>query len=230
MTPQTSRGRAVRGRAAIAGNDARDAPSNSTEVSAAVSGQRKDDDEATTSPQSVVSKTVVSGDRQSPATGKGPARGYSWDPFVAGNTAALTHGAFSARLVLPLARQIVKDLRSTPGLEHLQAPLFADRLQAYATAEASARLIDAWVGTLTVAEQSTTARTDPPLELLRQAQTRAGNLAARIGLYPQITDDVAADIVKALTMLARRAERRAERKQWHEDLVAGARKAWYPDD
>ena len=48
--------------------------------------------------------------RGGPAKGPGrggPARGYSWPPFEKGNTAALTHGAFSDKVVMPRAHELV---------------------------------------------------------------------------------------------------------------------------
>jgi hypothetical protein len=39
-----------------------------------------------------------------------PARGYSWPPFEEGNTAALRHGAESARLVEPRARELAPQI------------------------------------------------------------------------------------------------------------------------
>jgi len=37
------------------------------------------------------------------------ARGYSWPPFEKGNTASLTHGARSPRMIEPLAEAIVNE-------------------------------------------------------------------------------------------------------------------------
>jgi len=49
----------------------------------------------------------------------GPARGYSWPPFEAGNEAALTHGATSERHIRPLARnhrrRLMRQMRLRAG-------------------------------------------------------------------------------------------------------------------
>lgn len=44
-----------------------------------------------------------------------PARHYSWPPFEQGNTAAATHGAWSTRLVAPLAAELERQAREDPS-------------------------------------------------------------------------------------------------------------------
>jgi hypothetical protein len=47
----------------------------------------------------------------------GPARGYSWAPFKKGNFAAVTHGAFSPRMISARAAELREDLFARyPGL------------------------------------------------------------------------------------------------------------------
>lgn len=203
-----SRGRRVRADREIPENDAHDNPASHGQVSTSVSQADSSDTKADESAQSVVSQAAVSGDLQSPATSKGPARGYSWETFTAGNTAALKHGASSAQADVR-ALEIVAEMKATPGLEYLQANLFSARLDAYARAAARVELMDAWVGTLDAAQAGTASRTNSPLERLRQAAVRAGNLGEGLGLSPVVDDDLASEIAKAAAVVARRRERQS---------------------
>ncbi len=45
----------------------------------------------------------------------GPARGYSWKPFEDGNLAAVTHGAYSKRIIAAKAFLILEELWSFYG-------------------------------------------------------------------------------------------------------------------
>jgi hypothetical protein len=125
-----------------------------------------------------------------------------------GNERAVTHGAFSVRRVEPLAKQIAHDLRATDGLEYLTAPMFTARLMAYARAQAKAELVQQWLDAMTPDEQFAATRgKDSPAELLRQLGGRAARLGDLIGLSPVGLVEIADDIRKARTTLARRAER-----------------------
>jgi hypothetical protein len=143
-----------------------------------------------------------------------------------GNERARTHGAFSARLVLPLAKQIAAELRATEGLDYLRAPRFTAALQAYAQAAARAELMRRWIDTMTLNEEfhAGTGK-DAPSEQLRQLQTHAANLGHRLGLTPAGAIEIADEIRKARAVLARRAEREALqadlRKSLREQLDRG---------
>ena len=136
-----------------------------------------------------------------------------------GNRGPLTSGAYSPRHVEPLAAQIAAELKA--DLDYLRTPRFAERLWTYSRAEASARLYGAWVDTLYMAEAATNPDGDPPLEVLRKLQTRAGNLADLIGLSPLGASAIADDIAKSRATLARRAER----TQLQADLRESIRRA-----
>ena len=207
MTSQTSRGRSVHPGSTIGQNDAHDTPAGAGEVSAAVSRPQSSLENDKDAMEKLESAVVVGGDEQSPLSGKGPARGYSWEPFEQGNTAAIRHGANSMRMTEPVAKRIVAELRNTEGLDYLRAPRFTTALWAYARAAAKAELVLAWIDGMTPAQQFTAGRgKDSPSELLRQLQGRAANMGDRIGLSPAGAVEIADEIRKARTMLARRAE------------------------
>lgn len=132
-----------------------------------------------------------------------------------GNDIARKHGAYSLARVMPLARQIAKDLRARPELEYLKAPLMADRVRAYAEAQARADLVRVWVESMPFDEQvnSLDGRTSP-MELSRELSGRASNLAHRLGLSPAGAVEYADDIARAWKTI----ERRHERKQLQADL------------
>ena len=135
---------------------------------------------------------------ESPFTTK-PARGYSWETFTAGNTAAQKSGARSPRIVKPIAK-IAKKLRAIPELDYWSTRRFAGPLMDYARAEASLRLYTS------IEEQATTLRTNPPIEIERRMGSRVDTLADRFGLFLRVRPDVAAAIAASRRTLARRAE------------------------
>jgi hypothetical protein len=146
--------------------------------------------------------------------GKGDKRGYSWETFTAGNTAAQKHGAYSSRNVEPLAREIATELRKIAEYDYLSTPRFAGRLMDYARAEASLRLYSAWTESMTIEELTTAQRTHPPLEIERRMGSTVEHLAVRLGFYPEVPPDVAKDIAASRRTLAKRAEA----KQMEADL------------
>ena len=161
-------------------------------------------------------------DRWTPAfPGQRPpfATGNKWR-VGEGNEIARKHGAYSMREVLPLAAQIAKELRATPELEYLKAPLMADRLRAYAEAEARAELVRVWAESMPFDEQvnSLDGRISP-LELSRELSNRASNFAHRLGLSPAGAQEYADDIERAWKTI----ERQHERKQFQADLRDGLR-------
>ena len=154
-------------------------------------------------------------------------------PFMPGNTAALnnrgplTHGVYSLRRVEPLAREIVAELRATDGLDYLKAARFTTALWAYARAAAKAELVQQWIDGMAPGGEFAAGRgKDSPSEMLRQLQTRAGNLGDLIGLSPTGANEHADEIRQARETLRRKAERVA----LHDGLVEVAREAWFPDD
>ena len=141
-----------------------------------------------------------------------------------GNKGGMLHGATSPRYVQPLAEQIAAEMRA--DIDYLGTPRFAERLGAYSRAEARARLYGAWVENLTIAEAASNPDGDPPLEVLRKLETRAANMADRLGLNPS-----SAHLYSREIELSRRTlERRAERDQLQADTRAAMRQQWYGDE
>ena len=149
------------------------------------------------------------GDSTSPFTPK-PARGYTWETFTAGNTAAQTHGAYSSRNVDPIAKEIARELRAMPEFDYLDTPRFSEPLWEYAQAQARVRLLQAWMADMPMELQVTAQRgSTPPLELLRQLETRVYTLADRLGFFPTMSTAVADNIRAARVTLTRTAARKA---------------------
>lgn len=108
------------------------------------------------------------------------ARGYAWPPFEAGNTAALTHGARSPRMVRPIAERLMIEAAEVAPWVARRA--FGPELEAWAWHEARARLLRAWLD-----EHGLLDEDDGPRGALGELQ-RAENAAAkardRLGLNP----------------------------------------------
>jgi hypothetical protein len=106
-------------------------------------------------------------------------------PFEPGNTAAVTHGAYSVRRVSPLAQRLVDAALSDPALSYLHAPAYLPAVVAWAASEAQLALIADWVSEMTLqqAAESGQGRTSP-LELLRKFDSSTATHRARLGLDP----------------------------------------------
>lgn len=135
--------------------------------------------------------------------GKGPGR-----PFTPGHQLSVTHGATSPVRVSEVAAGILGELldgRDCP--EHLKdgGGQYRYVLELWASAMAQARLLRAWLDAqdvvgamteLTQAEENeqasegsarrsmTSRRVASVLDMIHRAETRAGHLAARLGLDP----------------------------------------------
>jgi len=119
-------------------------------------------------------------------------------PFPAGNTLAVTHGAYSATRVDPIARRYIDELAQDDGLAYLQAPRFHAALWAWASAMAKVDLLTAWVDSMPIeqAADSDKGQTSA-LELLRKWMATAQTQAARLGLDPLSAARLGKDIAGA---------------------------------
>lgn len=109
-----------------------------------------------------------------------PARGYSWPPFEAGNTAALKHGARSPRMVRPVAeRLMVEAVEVAPWVAR---PAFGPELEAWAWHEARARLLRAWLDEHGLLDDDDAPR--GALGELQRAENAAAKARDRLGLNP----------------------------------------------
>lgn len=140
--------------------------------------------------------------------GKGPARGYRWPDATPGNTIAVQHGAYSSRVVDPLARSIIEDLLASPGCpQHLKddPERWRATLDGYGRAEAivvavsgylAGQDIAAALSETTEAEEVTThrkggstrkttaKRTQAALDVMHRWMGTARNYANDLGLSP----------------------------------------------
>lgn len=140
-----------------------------------------------------------------PATG-GPARGYSWEPFKANNTAALKHGARSERVIAPLAAAIGNDLLEQHT--RLRDPLYREAVLEYARVLAQVEVLQTWVDKHGMFDEG--GKTTGAADYLLRVRKHASNLADRLGLTPlanaRLGKDSAAasfDIAKLMAELAK---------------------------
>lgn len=127
-----------------------------------------------------------------------------------GNVLAVTHGAYSQRVVGPIADALVEAVRADPGVGYLSTPSYQPALRAWAAAEARVIALEAWIERIGMEAATDSGRgKTPPLELLRQWEASALTHRGRLGLDPlsraRLGRDVAAtqvDLVAALTDMA----------------------------
>lgn len=118
-----------------------------------------------------------------------PARGYTWEPFQPGNQVALTHGAYSDRLIAPRAREIAQGMQEAGELpDYLAQPRYRGAVMDLATALARRERLEVWL-------EATAAEGVPP-ELSENGEVRSAaaflakversieRLRDRLGLSP----------------------------------------------
>jgi len=161
-----------------------------------------------------------------------PARGYSWEPFEANNTAAVRHGAWSARLVAPEAAQLEREAREDPSWparlnegrwSGTVADLFWTEAQINRMrAKMSDEDLDVLLTEVTetdgeeqaskgrVSRRSTTRRRGVPLESLLRLMAHALALRKELGLTPlsqaRLGKDRAATELSLVELLTRERE------------------------
>lgn len=116
----------------------------------------------------------------------GPARGYRWPDATAGNTIALKSGAYSPRAVEPAAQALLQEVASDQATSYLAEPAYAATLRSWATAQARADLLAAWLAERPIEEQIRAPRggARSPLEVWFGLQRTAVGIADRLGLTP----------------------------------------------
>jgi hypothetical protein len=110
-----------------------------------------------------------------------PPRGYSWPPFEEGNSAALTHGAFSPRKVNPLAEQIAGVLL-TQGPSFLRSPEYGLAVWGLARTEARIQTVSEWLDEHGELDDEGLPR--PAGSLLLKLERLAAEHRSRLGLDP----------------------------------------------
>ena len=127
--------------------------------------------------------------------GHRPARGRSRPPFAPGNTAAMTHGARSPRIVAPLAAAIAQE--ATERVEYLRRPEFAMAVEDWSWHEAQRRLLQDYLDTHAPLGLNERGRQVPAAERLDRVARRADNLRAALGLTPAAAAKVGASLAQA---------------------------------
>jgi hypothetical protein len=172
----------------------------------------------------------VGGEAKGP--GKGPKRGYSWEPFQAGNTAAVVHGADSVRRVVPLAEQIVERfLGGGECPDYLRTmPQFLPAVESWARIEARTVLLSDWLAGMTPEEMTLPRKAggSSPVEIWLAAERAASRARERLGLDPASFAKIAKDLgianrasEDAVTRLAETGRAIRERREAELRLVEG---------
>lgn len=146
------------------------------------------------------------GERNLPASGI-PARGYSWEPFAAGHTLTLRHGAFSPRTIDPLAAELIEGTIAEGG--YLAEPDYRPAVEAWARAEARCILIDAWLQERGLLDAK--GRPHPAAEYALRLERLAAEHRSRLGLDPRSRAALGKDVSSTGVDLARLMAASAER-------------------
>ena len=131
-------------------------------------------------------------------------------PFQPGHELSVTHGAYSPRIVDPIAKDLVDMMLEDSTLDYLKKPAFRPALWAWARAEAQAQLMTEYLSK--AAEATGDGVGDLNAEhvrsgylLLHRAEARADRSRARLGLDPlsraRLGKDVAAGAVDAAIVM-----------------------------
>lgn len=122
---------------------------------------------------------------------QGPARGYSWAPFVAANFVAKKHGAYSPRTITPLAAEIANAV--CEARPDLQKPEMQPAVLAYARTEAQLEVLTAYVDLHGAIDEKTGEPSGAEKYRLR-IDTQAANHRSRLGLDPLSAAKLGKDI------------------------------------
>jgi len=166
----------------------------------------------------------MTGDEQ---PGKGPARGYTWEPFEPGHEKSLHHGARSERQIGPLPVEIEQAARADAAWpDYLDDPSYSGAVTAWARSEAMAELVFRYLADRDIAaaltaleetdEQSemtggrgrritSTRRTTAALDAFHRAQSAAAGHRRSLGLDPLSRARLGRDVVAAEAMARGRA-------------------------
>ena len=128
-----------------------------------------------------------------------PKRGYSWPPFEPGHQVSLKHGAWSPRVVDPLAEELVATVAATVDWWR---PCDRPAIWAWARAEVRCQLLVEWLaGKGGDVNDDGTMR--PAAEALTRLEATAGTLRARLGLDPLSRARLGRDVAGTQVDLAR---------------------------
>lgn len=145
-------------------------------------------------------------------------RGYSWEPFGAGNRAAERHGAWSERRIAPLAERLAAELaESAPWTCR---PAYRATVAAWARAEVRVQLIERWLDE--VGDLDELGRPRAASGWLDRLESRAMRLRSELGLSPQ---SLARLLLSTSELVRGQPDRAGPLASALEDLVAEARAA-----
>jgi hypothetical protein len=147
--------------------------------------------------------------------GQGPARGYRWEDAKPGNLLAVKHGAYSDRLVLPFAEDLLAEL--APAFpDYLQEPKYRPAVLRHVVTLARIARLSAWLEDQAgdgVPEVDGKGRVRGAMDLLERLGRAADREAAALGLTPasaaRLGRNVAAAKVDLAALWAAEAEQDA---------------------
>jgi len=122
------------------------------------------------------------------------------EPYAEGNTAAMRHGAYSERVVGPLASEILAELMQASDTPEylLRDQSFAAALAAWSRAEAIVYLLTTFITEQGLAKAF--AGRGLLIETLRRWETTAANHRRRLGLDPESRARIMRDLSAARFM------------------------------
>ncbi|MDT2010331.1 hypothetical protein FXW78_55090 [Rhodococcus opacus] len=138
---------------------------------------------------------------------KGPARGYSWEPFKPNHVKSLKHGARSERIIAPLAAILANELLETNP--HLQSAEFRPAVLEWARVQAQVETLEAWIAEHGIISPDD-GKIQPAAEYLLKVRKHGANMSSRLGLDPlsraRLGRDVAATQVDIAELLTKQRE------------------------
>lgn len=105
-------------------------------------------------------------------------------PFQPGHELTLTHGAYSDRKVLPVARLVVEELLADPGAVHLQATIWRGAVDAYGRAQARVLLMTKWLEEHETGGVTSEGDVLPVVRALKDWESRVERHRRELGLTP----------------------------------------------
>lgn len=151
----------------------------------------------------------------------GDARGYSWKAFEPGHTISVQHGAYSPKVVDPVAAEIEREARARPSWPaYLDGGDYDFEIGAWANAEAVCTILRNYLAKLGATEywlteredtdvdedqvtdthrrrRSGTKRIQSALEMLRRWEATAANSRKELGLTPLARARLGRDVTQA---------------------------------
>jgi len=129
----------------------------------------------------------------------GPARGYSWPQLKKGDRIAQKHGAWSERIVDPVARDLVGSILSEVG--YLTDPSYEPAVWAWARHEARVLVLSAYLDEYGPLDADGNPR--PALSALKDFERLASSARTRLGLDPLSRAQLGRDVTATKVDLAR---------------------------